>query len=233
MTRFPSPGPTELLDQVAQQLRPLLADLVFVGGSTVGLLITDPAAEQPRITKDVDTAVRVASRPEFWKLEEQFRTLGFRPDISEDAPMCRWVKGSLVVDLLTDNAQISGFTNPWYASAIDTARPLTLPSGLVVRVVDAPHLIATKLVAWRDRGESSWYSHDLEDIMLLFDGRPELLDELAASPPELRTFVAAELSKVLADPDFDDALPGFLGSDSVSQNRASLMRTRIEAASRS
>ena len=31
--------------------------------------------------------------------------------------------------------------------------------------------------------------------------------------------------------DFDDALPGFLGSDSVSQSRATLLRSRIEAAS--
>lgn len=232
MTQPSSTGPTELLDQVAQQLRPLLADLVFVGGSTVGLLITDPAAERPRITRDVDAAARVASRPEFWRLEERFRDLGFGPDVSEGAPICRWVKGSLVVDLLTDDAKISGFTNIWYASAIDTARPVALPSGLVVRVVDAPHLIATKLVAWRDRGQSSWYSTDLEDIMLIFDGRPELLDELTASPPDLRSFVAAELQQVLADPDFDDALPGFLGGDSVSQSRAALLRTRIEAASR-
>jgi hypothetical protein len=96
------------------------------------------------------------------------------------------VKGSLVVDLLTDDDQISGFTNPWYASAIDTARPVTLPSALVVRVVDAPHLIATKLVAWRDRGQSSWYSPDLEDIMLIFDGRPELLGELIRIPVRSR-----------------------------------------------
>jgi hypothetical protein len=87
-------------------------------------------------------------------------------------------------------------------------------------------------VAWRDRGRSGWYSSDLEDIMLVFDGRPELLDELASGPPDLRRFVAAELHRVLANPDFDDALPGFLGGDSVSQGRAILLRTRLEAAGR-
>jgi hypothetical protein len=55
---------------------------------------------------------------------------------------------------------------------------------------------------------------------------------MTASPPDLRSFVAADLREVLADPDFDDALPGFLGGDSVSQSRAVLLRARIEAASR-
>lgn len=228
MTGNAALGPTELLDRTAQELQPLLDELVFIGGATVGLLLSDPAAERPRVTRDVDAATRVPSRARFGQLEERLGQLGFGPDTSEDAPICRWVKDDLIVDLLADNAQILGFTNDWYASAIDHARTQTLPSGLSIRVVDAPHLIATKLVAWRDRGSSGWYSHDLEDILLVVDGRPELAGELAASPPELRSFIAGELEVLLADPDLDEMLPTFLSADETSQQRASILKTRLE-----
>lgn len=221
--------PAELLDRAAQELLPLLDDLVFVGGATVGLLLSDPAAEQPRVTRDVDVAAHAPSRTVYHALEQRLTELGFGPDTRPEAPICRWIKADLVLDLLVDDKRILGFTNPWYASAIDTAWPLALPSGLTVRVLDAPHLIATKLVAWRDRGRSDWFSHDLEDIMLVVDGRPELLAELVGSPPELRRFVAAEVRAMLSEPDLDDVLPGFLGADAQKQQRASLLRQRLEA----
>jgi hypothetical protein len=44
----------EQLIVAARLLRPLLGELVFVGGSITGLLITDEAAAGPRTTLDVD-----------------------------------------------------------------------------------------------------------------------------------------------------------------------------------
>lgn len=38
------------LIEVAKALRPLLGELVFVGGCVTGLLITDEAAGDPRVT---------------------------------------------------------------------------------------------------------------------------------------------------------------------------------------
>ena len=44
----------EMLSSVARALGPLLDKVVFVGGSILGLLITDAAARAPRPTHDVD-----------------------------------------------------------------------------------------------------------------------------------------------------------------------------------
>ena len=44
--------------------------------------------------------------------------------------------------------------------------------------MDAPHLIATKFVAWNSRGGGDMYHPDLEDILVVVDGRPELPDEV-------------------------------------------------------
>lgn len=200
------PSPTELIEQAAQELQSLLEQLVFVGGATVELLFTDQAAGPVRPTQDVDVAAHIEKRSELTKLEEKLTALGFGPDM--DGPICRWKKGTLILDVMTDDGQMQGFTNPWYASAIQHARQVTLPSGTTVRILDAPHLIATKLVAWRDRGESELFSHDLEDILLLLDGRPEVGSELLSAPAPLQTFVREEFTALLAQPDFEEILQG-------------------------
>ena len=53
------------LARVAEALGDLRHDVVFVGGATVGLLITDPAAPRVRPTKDVDVIVEVATYSEY------------------------------------------------------------------------------------------------------------------------------------------------------------------------
>ena len=44
----------ELLEIAAERLRPLLPEIVFVGGCTTGLLVTDPGAAPVRRTDDMD-----------------------------------------------------------------------------------------------------------------------------------------------------------------------------------
>jgi hypothetical protein len=51
----------ELLRTAAQRLRPLLPEIVFVGGCVTGLLITDPGAAPVRMTYDVDVIAEIVS----------------------------------------------------------------------------------------------------------------------------------------------------------------------------
>src|SRR5947209_8585106 len=51
----------ELLVEAARLLQPLLGELVFVGGSTTALLITDKAAAEVRPTYDVDAIAEISS----------------------------------------------------------------------------------------------------------------------------------------------------------------------------
>jgi len=52
------------LKTAAETLRPLLGELVFVGGCVTGLLITDEAAGDPRSTLDVDAIAEITSYAE-------------------------------------------------------------------------------------------------------------------------------------------------------------------------
>lgn len=71
----------------ASLLLPMLDDLVFLGGSVTGLLITDEAAGDPRATRDVDAIAAIQSYAAYAVFGERLRSLGFSEDTSEDAPL--------------------------------------------------------------------------------------------------------------------------------------------------
>ena len=143
----------------------MLDKLVFVGGCTTGLFITDPAASGIRPTKDVDAIVDVTSYAKYTALSERLRTLGLAEDTTPGAPLCRWRRNDLIVDIMPTDATVLGFSNRWYPAAIETAQTFYI-AGHDARVVTPALFIATKLEAFHGRGgDDVVASHDLEDII--------------------------------------------------------------------
>lgn len=217
----PNDPNVSLLERAAVQLgEALLKQLVFVGGAVAGVLITDPAMPEIRPTQDVDVICRVIARSDYHQLGSQLRQRGFQEDCRPGAPLCRWCMEDLVLDLMPTQGEILGFSNRWYPLALDTAELHGLPSGRSIRIVTAPVFLATKLEAFRGRGQGDFlFSHDLEDLMAVVDGRASLLEECRLSPPELRQDLAAQFLELLNTSAFLEALPAFLPPDQASQQR--------------
>ncbi|MSQ53520.1 MAG: hypothetical protein EXR28_16765 [Betaproteobacteria bacterium] len=124
--------------------------------------------------------------------------------------------------------QIDPDNNRWYPPAIQTAERIELPLGRAIRLIFPPVFIATKLEAFRDRGNSDYLaSHDLEDILSVVDGRVELVAEARGSGEELRSYLSTEIRTLLGIADFLDALPGHLPGDNASQQRAPEIMRRL------
>jgi hypothetical protein len=201
-----------MLERAARELQPFLGEIAFVGGATIELWITDTAAPPPRVTKDVDVVVEVTSRLRWHQFEERMRAHGLRHDTSSMV-ICRWRAGTpgdeLLVDLMPSDASILGFNNRWQRPALDHARTLALPSGMEIRAIPPPFLIATKLEAWNGRGSGDHLrSHDLEDLIGVVDGRAEILEEVGDAPAELRSFIAKEIEQLLGEQRFTDLVDG-------------------------
>ena len=77
----------ELLESAADLLRPLLDELVFVGGCATGLLITDPGSGGVRATQDVDATTELSGYGEYATIFEKLSALGLKPDTEVN---CRW-----------------------------------------------------------------------------------------------------------------------------------------------
>jgi hypothetical protein len=207
----------QLLEAAAHVLRPLLDELVFLGGCATGLLLTDPAAAAVRPTVDVDAITEVGSYAEYARLSERLRQLGLTEDDREGAPLCRWRHGALIIDVMPTSEDVLGFANRWYVPAIGAAVRMPM-GGLHLRVITPEYFLATKLEAFRGRGGADLRgSHDLEDVITVIDGRAEIVHEVRRAPADVRAFIASEFQQLLAMRTFVDALPGFLLPDAANQ----------------
>lgn len=171
----------ELLEKAEAMLRPLPCKVVFMGGVTVALHLDDPAAKA-RPTKDVDFVVEATTYSEVALLEEELRQIGFFQDPSEDGPICRWHKGGLMLDMIPTNPSALGFDDSeWFTRGYDSAKTFVLPNGASIWAFDVLHLLASKIVAYRSRGQNDWLaSRDVEDIVTVLDGRSSIFEELSA-----------------------------------------------------
>ena len=205
----------ERVELVATALGQLRDELVFVGGCAAGLLMSDPGATPIRTTIDVDLVARVTALSQYHKLEEVFTQLGFKRDMTADAPICRWRYRGIAVDLMPTDPNVLGFANRWYGLAMETAQRVSLPSGIAIRLISGPAFIATKFEAFADRGQGDLLaSHDLEDVVNVIASRTRILDEVARSPADLRGYLAVRCRELLAIPDFSNYLPGLISDDS-------------------
>jgi hypothetical protein len=66
-------------------------------------------------------------------------------------------------------------------------------------------------------------SHDIEDIVAVFDGRREIVDEVEGTEPGLAKEIATHFKVLLEDDRFVDAVYGHMPTDVTSQKRAEII----------
>lgn len=212
----------EMLEQAHEALGVLATEVVFLGGATLVLWMTDPAAPPPRPTKDVDVVVEVTTRASFHDFEGRLRDAGFEED-QESGVICRWRHrySDLVLDAMPADPRVLGFENEWLGRSLPYAIHRDLPSGATIRAVSPAYLVATKLEAFLSRGHGDYVgSRDFGDVIALVDGREELIGELMAAPEEVRLYVASTLREMMRDSGFLDGVFASLRPDLASQARA-------------
>jgi hypothetical protein len=167
---------------------------------------------------------------DYHALERELEQANFTRDRRPEAPICRWIVCGCLVDIMPADEKILGFGNRWFSEAINTAQVTRLPSGKQIKMVTAPMFLATKLEAFKARGEGDFAaSHDLEDIVTVVDGRPSLVSEVEATTAKVRSYIGKEIRVLLEDAKFRDALSGHVPGDEASQSRVPLIRERLQA----
>jgi hypothetical protein len=139
---------------------------VFLGGCALALYARKVGAPL-RVTKDVDCI----SQLEPWVLQQKILAdLCSRRVLQPDSNLqCRYrISGTEVdVDIISIDGLNVGGTNPWLKKAAAHARPYGVGEGKSVLAITPAYFLATKLVAFEDRGEDPQSSKDAEDIVTL------------------------------------------------------------------
>ena len=216
-------------ERVVRLLKPVLDEIVFVDGCVTGIMITDTAAAGIRPAKDVDATADLTSYAMYTALSGRLRESGLKEDPSHGAPAGRWRHGDAVIDIVPTDRSALGFRNTGYPAAMASAQRVAI-AGLQVRIIAPACFLAAKLEAFHGRGQSDVItSSDLEDIVMVVDGRPQLVAEIERADRHLQQFIASEVGALMDNRRFLDSLAGFLPQDRASQARRPLLENRLNA----
>ena len=86
-----------------------------------------------------------------------------------------------------------------------------------------------KIDAFKGRGGGDYMaSHDMEDIITILDGRPEIVSEIRSASDDLKDFLSRTFRILLINDEFLDSIPGHLSPDRASQTRLPLLIKRLQ-----
>lgn len=209
-----------MLAVVARGLRDLKEQVVFVGGATVDLYVTDPGGEPLRATDDVDCVIEITSRGGYRALEEKLRVLKFTHPIDEARPpLCRWRFSGILVDIMPTDEAVLGFSNRWYPDGMAHAEKRILPDGQEIEIFSLPYFLASKLEAFLGRGKNDFYgSQDIEDIVTVIDRAEDLQDKILGAPKAVKTYIGEKFGSLARNELFVQSVTGHLGPG-VGPNR--------------
>lgn len=217
-----------MLEFVARKLGPLNDEVVYLGGCSTALFITDPLLLDVRPTKDVDCIVDVVSRTEYYKFAKKLEKQGFKQVINEDV-ICRWRYEDVILDVMPTDENVLTFGNHWYKEAIINPMIHQLTADLYLKSVTAPYLLATKIEAFNTRGKRDFLvSHDFEDIITVISGRVEIADEIANEHEKLKVHLKNFFEEIIEDDEFKTALPGHLNEGPITVQRLETIMNRIK-----
>lgn len=220
---------TTLIVRVAQALEAAGVPVVFTGGATVPLHVSREVAAHFRGTLDIDCVVQCVTYADYAGMGDDLVAAGFRQDLgAEDWPICRWHLDGVLVDIMPTEADVLGFVNRWYRSAV--VDPLLVKlHGIEVPVFRVGYLMASKLDAFRSRGRGDFFaSHDVEDVLMLWDGADRRLEEeLLSGPAARRAFVVEWIRELVAMAYVEDVVEGHVALGDA--RRAERLLTRLRA----
>ncbi|HAT2094488.1 TPA: hypothetical protein ACT9JI_001287 [Legionella pneumophila] len=197
----------EALYKAATLLKDLNEHVVYVGGRIVGLLITDVIEDDVRPTYDIDVALDLGRTDivAHYSLQKKLESLGFKPDGNVN---CRYVLDDFMIDVMYTDGVLQGINSNWYQAGFDNAIEIQIKDKKI-KILNAVYFIATKLEAFTDRAYKNndyWDCKDLEDIINVINGRPELLVEIMNSPKDVVQFISGYFKKLIEDPKWLEAI---------------------------
>ena len=181
--------------EVAQALKELKDQMIFVGGAVVSLYADDPAADEIRPTSDIDMTVNLLNYKDWAKIQKRLFELSFNPDPFGHS-ICSYKYKDIPIDIMLADDSSLGPSNKWYKIGLER-KTKVLAQNQEIFIFSAPVFIATKFEAFRSRGKDYRTSHDFEDIIYILDNRTTIVSEINEEQKEVNNFLKSEFNKIL------------------------------------
>lgn len=195
--------------KVAKALGELNNEVVFVGGAMVAMYIDDPAAEDIRPTKDLDLTFKITTAGKLEALREALIQKGFI-QTHEDDVICRFRFDDLLIDVMSTQAVGWAPSNRWFMPGFEKSFSIELDD-VAIRLMPLPYLLASKMEAFFNRGIQDLYaSHDLEDILYIFNYTTNLVEQILAADDEVIVYLKGCAERIMSDTKIREVIPAHL-----------------------
>ena len=159
--------------EIAEALKDIKQDMVFVGGAIISLYTDDPAADEIRPTQDVDMTINILNLGHWEEVQKKLSELGFQPDPFGHA-ICSYKYNDIPVDIMATEDGPLGPSNRWYKVGFKNLKNVKVKDQ-EIKILSAPCYLATKFEAFKNRGNDYRTSHDIEDIIYVIDNRIDIV----------------------------------------------------------
>lgn len=180
--------------EVAEALKEIKEQMVFVGGAVVSLYTDDPASDEIRPTKDVDLTLNVVNLGHWEDLQERLAQIGFYPDPYGQS-ICSYKYKNIPVDIMSTDDGPLGPSNQWYKVGFKDLWTVTAKDQKI-QILSAPCFLATKFEAFNSRGRDYRTSHDIEDIIYVLDNRTTIVQEILNSDERILHFLREQFGHI-------------------------------------
>ena len=180
-------------------IEPILNRVVLVGPPVVDLLMSDQAVRVPELTFAEDCILQLLSTSMIDRLGADLQKRGLSR-IGRAANADRWrVSDDVTLDLIQVRADDGDPEQTWLEYATLLTLPFITKEQLVVRIAGAPAMLALECASFVKGGARALDSEELERVVVLIAGRPEVERECAAAPPEPRAIITSSLARLARD----------------------------------
>ena len=190
----------EMLELAAVALAELPDKLVFVGGATIELWVTDAAAPEFRPTDDVDVVVEITTRAAYYRFEERLRAIGFANE-PRGGVICRFRHrdSGVAVAAMPTEAQILGFENRWQKGGVSACGRSGVALGThdQCRAARLPARDQARGVSLTRERRSPSGARTSRTRSPLSTAESSLSPKLRAAAPEPRAFIGEAMSALL------------------------------------
>ena len=197
----------ELLGTVAQGFGDLLKNVVFLGGPTLDLYVSDSAAIQNRTTGEIDCILGSLALPDYAQWEQLLLERGFHKLTAIDQFRHRWQYDGITLNILARDKDRLAVNYRWFDEGIFHAQSFSLPNGLSIKTFSPAYFIAAKIEAFIHQGERDYRtSEDFEDLIFVLDNREAITKDMCQAFYEVRQYIQSHFNRFLNDPCLEEGL---------------------------
>ena len=181
--------------EIAEALKDIKQEMVFVGGAIISLYTDDHAADEIRPTQDVDMTINILNLGHWEEVQKKLSELGFQPDPFGHA-ICSYKYNDIPVDIMATEDGPLGPSNRWYKVGFKNLWNVKVKDQ-EIKILSAPCYLATKFEAFKNRGNDYRTSHDIEDIIYVLDNRIDIVSEITEGEPSILLFIREQLQIII------------------------------------